>query len=127
MTSERDPTRWVSKKPRQPVKRGESHDPIHTYGRLMCWRRHGTQLTPLGQTLHSTSNAFTKSWRGRGYRRALAEVSGTNHVAMIACMFSTKSRKVKAESILIYHTCGPLFAGGWSHTVGRAQGLRGDH
>jgi len=77
--------------------------------------------------LHSTSNAFTKSWRGRGNRRALAEVSGTKYEAMIACMFSTKSRKVKAESILIYHTCGPLFAGGWSHTVGRAQGLRGDH
>ena len=109
------------------MKRGESHDPIHTYGRLMCWRRHGTQLTPLGQTLHSTSNAFTKSWRGGGYRRGLAEVSGTNHVEMIACMFSTKSRKVEAESILIYHTCGPLLAGGWSHTVGRAQGLRGDH
>ena len=61
MTSERDPTSWVSKKPRQPVKRGASHDPIHTYGRLMCWRRHGTQLTPLGQTLHSTSNAFAKA------------------------------------------------------------------
>jgi len=127
VTSERDPTRWVSKKPRQPVKRGASHDPIHTYGRLMCWRRHGTQMTPLGQTLHSTSNAFTKSWRGGGYRRGLAEVSGTNHVEMIACMFSTKPRKVEAEIILIYHTCGPLLAGGWSHTVGRAQGLRGDH
>ena len=109
------------------MKRGASHDPIHTYGRLMCWRHHGTQMTPLGQTLHSTSNAFTKSWRGGGYRRGLAEVSGTNHVEMIACMFSTKPRKVKAESILPYHICGPLLAGGWSHTVGRAQGLRGDH
>ena len=46
---------------------------------------------------------------------------------MITCMFSTKPRKVKAESILLYHICGPLLAGGWSHTVGRAQGLRGDH
>ena len=50
--------------------------------------------------MHSASNAFTKSWRDRGYRRVLAEVSGTNHLEMIAGMFSTKSREVKAESIL---------------------------
>jgi hypothetical protein len=77
--------------------------------------------------LHSDEQLIRKSWRGRGYRRALAEVSGTKFVAMIACMFSTKPRKVKAESILLYHISGPLLAGGWSHTVGRAQGLHGDH
>jgi hypothetical protein len=70
--------------------------------------------------LHSASNAFTRSWRGRGYRRVLAEVSGTNNREMIACMFSTKFRKVTAERMLMYHICGPLLAGGWSHTVGRA-------
>ena len=77
---------------------GEAHGPIYIYGRLMCWRRHGAQLTPWGRRFTPRATRSRKAG-GRGYRRVLAEVSGT-HLEMIAGMFSTKSREVKVESIL---------------------------